>query len=160
MFKFNFGNKKPSIFKYAIVGVILTSIIGGLSQCTGVDERRYWDLFDEVQRKYVPGSMINDFIIKDPEKLERRIRRDVDKAIRQVTPEYDRIIERETQKYLPKYFEERNNEDTCYTKECKSLAPPMRICASWYEGCPLTNQEDPGILRELKREPINSSTTN
>lgn len=85
-FNFNFGNKKPDIFKYAIVGIILTSIIGGLSQCTGVSENEYWDLFDELQRTYIhgkngSGSMLNDFIIKDPVRLQRRIHRDVDRAI-------------------------------------------------------------------------------
>jgi hypothetical protein len=23
----------------------------------------------------------------------------------------------------------------CYTTECKALAPPMRICAPWVDGC-------------------------
>lgn len=136
MFKFNFGNKKPTIFKYAFVGITLSAIIGGLSYCTKIDERQYWDLLDEIQREYHPGSMINDFIIKDPEKFQRRIHRDVNRAIDDVTPEYDRIIKKYNIPYKPRYIEENNNDETCYTKECKSLAPPMRICASWYEGCP------------------------
>lgn len=86
MFNFNFGNKKPSIFKYAIVGIILTSVIGGLSQCTGVNENFYWDLLDEIQRspaaeKIGAGAMLNDFFIQDPKRLQRRIHRDVDRAI-------------------------------------------------------------------------------
>jgi hypothetical protein len=40
-----------------------------------------WDLFDEVQRRYFPQTILNDFVIKDPEKLDRRIKRDVDAAI-------------------------------------------------------------------------------
>ena len=130
-----FGKKKPDIKQYAIIGIVLSSIIAALSQCTGVSQNGLWDLLDEIQRKYFPQTILNEFIIKDPEKLNRRIIRDVDKAIREVTPEYDRIIEKADQKYQPKYLEELNDETLCYTDECKALAPPMRKCASWVEGC-------------------------
>ena len=132
---FKFGKKKPDIKQYAIVGVVLSSIIAILSQCTGVSENGLWDLLDEIQRKYFPQTILNEFILKDPEKLNRRIIRDVDKAIRDVTPEYDRIIREADQKYQPKYLEEKNDETLCYTDECKALAPPMRKCASWVEDC-------------------------
>lgn len=135
-FNFNFGKKKPDIIKYAIIGVVLSSIITGISRCTKIDEKVIWDVLDETQRKYFPDTTINDFIIKDPEKLQRRIHRDVDRAIKDVTPEYDAIIEKYNTRYKPVYIEEANNEETCYTKECKSLAPPMRICAPWSENCP------------------------
>lgn len=135
MFKFNFGNKKPNIFKYALIGLILTFIIGGVSRCTQVDEKLYWDLLDETQRRYFPEASVNDFVIKDPEKLQRRIVRDVDNAIQRATPEYDRIIEEDNKRYKPRYIEERNDEDTCYTPECKALSPPMRICSPWSENC-------------------------
>ena len=144
MFNFNFGNKKPSIKKYAVIGIIIAL----LSQCTHVKEDSIWDLLGEVQRRYFPQSIIKDFIIKDPEKLKRRVHRDVDRAIDQVTPEYDRIIKEADKKYQPRYVEETNDENVCYTDACKALAPPMRICAPWSSGCPLTNQEDPGILRK------------
>ncbi len=136
MFNFNFGNKKPDIKQYAIIGIVLSSIIVILSQCTGVSENGLWDLFDEIQRKYFPQTILNEFIIKDPEKLNRRIGRDVDRAIQNVTPEYDIIIREEDQKYKPKYVDEKNDESVCYTDECKALAPPMRICAVWVEDCP------------------------
>ena len=136
MFKFNFGNQKPNIFKYAIVGVILSSTIGLLSQCTKIDEKSYWDLYDEIQRRISPKSMTNDFILSDPKKLERRIHRDVNQAIESVTPEYDRIIQKENQKYLHRYIEEEINNDRCYSKECRSLGGPIRMCAPWYSGCP------------------------
>ena len=136
MFNFNFGNKKPDIKQYAIIGIVLSSIIAILSQCTGVSENGLWDLFDEIQRKYFPQTILNEFIIKDPEKLNRRIGRDVDRAIQNVTSEYDSIIEEADQKYKPKYVDEKNDESVCYTDECKALAPPMRICAVWVEDCP------------------------
>lgn len=132
---FNFGKKKPDIKQYAIIGIVLSSIIAALSQCTGVSQNGLWDLLDEIQRRYFPQTIINEFILKDPEKLNRRIIRDVDKAIRDVTSEYDRIISDYDRKYQPKYLEEPNDETLCYTDECKSLAPPMRKCASWVEDC-------------------------
>lgn len=136
MFNFNFGNKKPGIKQYAIIGIVLSSIIATLSQCTGISTNHLWDLLDEIQRKYFPQSIINEFIIKDPEKLNRRVERDVDRAIQNVTPEYDRIIAEADKKYKPRYVDEKNDESVCYTDECKALAPPMRICSPWVENCP------------------------
>jgi hypothetical protein len=132
---FKFGNKKPTIFNYAIVGIVLTTIIAILSQCTGVSKNGLWDLLDEIQRRYFPQGILNEFILKDPEKLNRRIIRDVDKAIRDVTPEYDRIISDYDRKYKPKYLEKPVDDSVCYTEECKKLGGEMRICAPWIEDC-------------------------
>jgi hypothetical protein len=132
---FKFGKKKPDIKQYAIIGIVLSSIIAALSQCTGVSENGLWDLLDEIQRKYFPQGILNELILKDTEKLNRRIIRDVDKAILDVTPEYDRIISDYDRKYQPKYLEEPNDETLCYTDDCKALAPPMRKCSSWVEDC-------------------------
>ena len=132
---FKFGKKKPDIKQYAIIGIILSSIIAALSQCTGVSENGLWDLLDEVQRKYFPQTILNEFILKDSEKLNRRIERDVDRAINEAIPEYNRFIEEADKKYNPKYIEEKNDETLCYSNECKTLAPPMRICAPWRQTC-------------------------
>lgn len=134
-FNFNFGKKKPDIKQYAIVGIILSSIIAALSQCSGISENSIWDLFDEIQRKYFPQTILNEFIIKDDEKLKRRIERDVDRAIEKVTPEYDRIIREADQKYKEKYLEKPIDENVCYTDECKSLGGEIRICAPWVKDC-------------------------
>ena len=40
---FNFGKKKPDIKKYAIIGIVLSSIIAALSQCSGVSQNGLWD---------------------------------------------------------------------------------------------------------------------
>ena len=132
---FNFGKKKPDIKQYAIIGIVLSSIIAALSQCTGVSQNGLWDLLDEIQRKYFPQTILNEFIIKDPEKLNRRIVRDVDKAIRDVTPEYDRIIKEADKKYQPRYSE-KPIDSSLQTGESKLLGGEMRICASWVEDCP------------------------
>jgi hypothetical protein len=132
---FKFGNQKPNIKQYAIIGIVLSSIIAALSQCTKIHENNFWDLLNEVQRRYFPQTILNEFILKDPEKLNRRIQRDVDKAIDAVTPEYDRIISDYDKKYKQRYMDLKNDETVCYTDECKALAPPMRICASWINDC-------------------------
>jgi hypothetical protein len=132
---FNFGKKKPDIKQYAIIGIVLSSIIAALSQCTGVSENGLWDLLDEIQRKYFPQTILNEFILKDSEKLNRRIGRDVGKAIDKVTPEYDRIIQEADQKYRPKYSE-KPIDPNLQTGESRLLGGEMRICAPWVEDCP------------------------
>jgi len=136
VFNFNFGKKKPDIKQYAIIAVVLSTIIGTLSQCTGISQNNIWDILDEIQRKYFPQTILNEFIIKDDEKLKRRIGRDVDRAINDVTPEYDRIISDYDRKYKPRYSEKPVDENVCYTNECKALGGELRICAPWVDGCP------------------------
>ena len=138
MYKFfiKFGlSNKTKIRTYVIVGLTVGTIIAGLSTCTKISENHFWDLLDEIQRKYFPQTPLNDIIINDPQKLERRIKRDVDRAIEKVTPEYDRIIREADQKYQPKYLEKPIDESVCYTDECKALGGEMRICAPWVPEC-------------------------
>ena len=129
---FKFGKQKPDIKQYAIIGIILSSLIAALSQCTGVSEDGLWDLLDEVQRKYFPQTILNEFVIKDPAKLDRRIKRDVDRAIDEVTPEYDRIIAESNKKYKPKYVEKPPDGSEAQ----RLLGGEMRICAVWVDDCP------------------------
>ena len=133
-FNFQFGKKKPDKKQLIIVGVVVSTLIAGLSQCTGVSESGLWDLLDELQRKYLPQGILNEIILQDPNKVNRRVERDVDKAIRDVTWDYDRIISDYDQKYKQKYLEEKNDESLCYSEDCKKLAPPMRICSPVFEG--------------------------
>ena len=132
-FNFNFGNKKPSIVQYAVVGSILSIIISLLSGFLKIDEKHIWELVDEIQRT-LHIQIVNDLIINDPELLNRRVHRDVDRAIDQVTPEYNRIIEESNKKYKPKYMDMENDESLCHSDDCKKLAPPMRICSPVFEG--------------------------
>lgn len=132
-FNFQFGKKKPTIVQYAIIGTILSTIITSFAACTKLPEERIWDLLDEIQRA-LKIDLLNDFIINDPVKLDKRIKRDIDKAIDDVTPEYDQIISDYTKKFKPKYMDEKNDESLCYTEDCKKLAPPMRICSPVFEG--------------------------
>lgn len=134
MFKFKFGNKKTQK-QLITIGLILSIIIAALSQCSKMPENSLWDLLDEIQREFFPQTIINEVILKDPDKINRRVERDVDRAIENVIPEYDRIIKEADKKYQPRYIEEKNDETLCYTDECKSFTPPMRICAPWIEDC-------------------------
>jgi len=131
---FKFGKQKPDIKQYAIIGIVLSSMIAVLSQCTGISENGLWDLLDEVQRRYLPGTILNEFVIKDPEKLDRRINRDVDAAI----AEYERLTGDDGKVRIPKprYSEKPPDSSVCYTKECQSLGGEMRLCAPWVDDCP------------------------
>lgn len=135
MFQFNFGNKKPDKKQLIIVGIILSTLIVTLSQCSKISENALWNLLDEIQREFFPQTIINEVILKDPDKINRRVERDVTRAIAKVAPEYDRIIRDADKKYQPRYIEEKNDENLCYTEECKSLSPPMRICSPWIDNC-------------------------
>ena len=129
---FNFGKKKPDIKQYAIIAIVLSSIIAALSQCTGVSENGLWDLLDEIQRKYFPQTILNEFILKDPEKLNRRVQRDVDRAIDEVTPEYNRIIQEADRRYKQRYSEKPPDGSEAQ----RLLGGEMRICAVWVDDCP------------------------
>ena len=132
MFNFNFGNKKPDKKQLIVLSIVLSSIIAALSQCTGVSQNGLWDLLDEVQRKYFPNSILNELILQDPHAVERRVKRDVDRAIDQVTPEYNRIIEESNKRYKPKYVEKAPDGSEAQ----KLLGGEMRICAIWVDDCP------------------------
>jgi hypothetical protein len=132
-FNFQFDKKRPDKKQLIIVGVVISTIIATLSQCSGVSENRLWDLLDELQRKYFPQTILNDIILQDPDKVNRRVGRDIDKAIRDVEKEYDRIIAESDRKYKPRYLEEKNDESLCYSEDCKKLAPPIRMCSPVFE---------------------------
>ena len=133
---FQFGKKKSSIFRYAIIGVILTSVVTGISQCTHIPEEKIYDIVDQIQRKIL-GKPLNDWIITDPILLDRRIEGDVNRAIDAVNPEYNRIISEYDKKYEQRYIEYPIDKSVCYTDECKKLGGEMRICAPWVDSCPL-----------------------
>ena len=132
MINFNFGKKKPDKKQLIILSVILSSIIAALSQCTGVSEGGLWDLLDEIQRKYFPQTILNEIFIQDSNKVERRVKRDVDRALAEVTPEYDRIIEESNKRYKPRYSEKAPDGSEAQ----RLLGGEMRICAVWVDDCP------------------------
>ncbi len=132
MFNFQFGKKKPDKKQLIIVSIVLSTLIATLSQCTGVSEDGLWDLLDEIQRRYFPQTILNDIFIQDPDKVERRVKRDVDLAINEVTPEYDRIIQESNKRYKPRYSEKEPDGSEAQ----RLLGGEMRICAVWVDDCP------------------------
>ena len=132
MINFNFGKKKPDKKQLIIISVVLSSIIAALSQCTGASEDGLWDLLDEIQRKYFPQTILNEIFIQDPNKVERRVKRDVDRALAEVIPEYDRIIQESNKKYKPRYSEKAPDGSEAQ----RLLGGEMRICAVWVDDCP------------------------
>ena len=132
MINFNFGNKKPDKKQLIILSIVLSTLIAALSQCTGVSENGLWDILDEIQRKYFPQGILNELILQDPNKVERRVKRDVDRAIDEVTPEYDRIISDYNRKYKQRYSEKPPDGSEAQ----KLLGGEIRICAVWVDDCP------------------------
>jgi len=128
-FNFHFGKKNPTVTKLIVVGITLSTIITTLSHCTGVKEENIWDLVDEVQRQ-LPNNIVRNIILRDPKKIERRVIRDIDKAI----VDYERLTgDVGTVRMLPpRYSELRVDEKVCYTRECKSLGGEIRLTAPWY----------------------------
>lgn len=119
---------KSVIFSFIIV-LIIVSLSGWLK----ISEKDLWKIYTSILQQF---GLNHELPRTESEKeLESRIELEVDRAINDVTPEYDRIISDYDRKYQPKYLEEPNDETLCYTDECKALAPPMRKCASWVEDC-------------------------
>ena len=133
MFNFNFGKKKPDKKQIILVSIVLSAVVATLSQCSGAPQERLWDLLDEVQRRLFPQTIINDVLLQDPGVVERRVKRDVDKSIR----DYERLTgdTGEVKIPLPRLIERSLDTSKCYTEECKSLGGEMRICAPWVDNC-------------------------
>jgi hypothetical protein len=133
MFNFNFGKKKPDKKQIILISIITSGIVATLSQCTGASQERLWDLLDEFQRVLFPGTIINDVLLQDPGVVDRRVKRDVDKAIR----DYERLTrDSEPPRVpLPRLIEKALDTSKCYTEECKKLGGEMRLCAPWVDTC-------------------------
>ena len=130
MFNFNFGKKKPDKKQIIIISVVLSSIVATLSQCTGAPQERLWDLLDEVQRTLFPQTIINDVLLQDPGIVERRVQRDVDRAIR----DYEDLT-RGTEPPrvpLPRLIEKAPDNSEAQ----RLLGGEMRLCAPWVDTCP------------------------
>jgi hypothetical protein len=133
MFNFNFGKKRPDKKQLIIISAILSAIVATLSQCTGAPQERLWDLLDEVQRTFFPQTIINDVLLQDPGVVERRVERDVDKAVR----EYEDLTrDSEPPRVpLPRLIEKAPDKALCYSDDCKKLGGEMRLCAPWVDSC-------------------------
>ena len=128
MINFNFGKKKPDKRELIKVSIIVSLLIAVLSSLTGISETKLWDLLDEFQRKHLPLGILNELIIRDSEKTERRVTRDVDAAI-------DRYLtENPEDPIIPKPRLVEKPPDGSKAQEL--LGGEMRLCAPWVDDCP------------------------
>jgi hypothetical protein len=117
---------------------IISAVMIGISLLSGwlnISEKQLWKyyqlLLEQLNVKYELPELKNN-----QDKLDARVELAVDRALAEVTAEYDLIIAEADKKYKPKYVDGVNDEAVCYTDQCKTLAPPMRLCASWVDDCP------------------------
>jgi hypothetical protein len=129
MFNFNFGKKKPDKKQIIFISIVLSGIVATLSQCSGVPQERLWDLLDEVQRSLFPQTIINDVLLQDPGVVDRRVERDVDKAIR----EYEELTKDSDPPRvpLPRLIEKAPDSSEAQ----KLLGGEIRLCAPWVDDC-------------------------
>jgi len=125
---FNFGKKTKNIYTYAFIGVLFTTIVTLVSQCTGIPENKIYDAVDEIQRN-IPSKPLNDFIINDPVLLNRRVTRDVDEAIRQ----YEELVQDKESRLSPSFSSEKPPDESSAQA---LLGGEIRICGSWVPDCP------------------------
>ena len=126
---FNFGKRKTNI---GIV-LVLTITVTSLSSCLKIEDKYIWDIVYEYLVKYTPDSPLIPELQKTPGIVERKSKRTVDKAIR----DYQRLTGDDGSVKIPspRYSEGTTDSSVCYTPECLALAPPMRLCAPWLDGC-------------------------
>lgn len=140
MFKlFEVKNKKltliPILEKKRLKRVLLGSLvlIGliFLGNWVKLNDQEFWKLYMAIAQHFG----LEEGVPKNQKKLNAKVEIEVDKAIARVAPEYDAIIREADRKYQPIFIDLEPNGTLCYTDSCKSLEPPMRLCAPWVEDC-------------------------
>jgi uncharacterized membrane protein len=131
-----FPQLSPKKIKGFFIISAVIAIISLLSGWLNISEKQLWKyyqlLLEQLNLKYELPELKNN-----QDKLDARVELEVDRALAEATAEYDRIIaEADKNKYKPRYVDGVNDEAVCYTDECKTLAPPMRLCAPWVDDCP------------------------
>jgi hypothetical protein len=131
--KFKLGRPPTSVVKYAVVGALLSILVATISQCTKIPKDKVQRIIDIIQRRIAPDSALNDYILKDPEWLDNRIKSDVDDAL---------AIYKHQSGWTPVeipdavYSEKPVDPSVCYTEDCKALGGEMRMCSPWEDNCP------------------------
>ena len=124
----------PGKIKNTIIVSAILLLISFVSGILTIDEKHLWKFYNVIIKQF--GFQLELPDSKNEKSLESKIELEIDNSIKNVEREYDRIIREADKKYQPRYIEEKNDETLCYTDECRSLAPPMRICAPWLDDCP------------------------
>ena len=123
------SKKLRSIIISSVVILIVVSLSGWLK----MSEKDIWKFYNLIMQQF---GLDRDVIkIESEQERDARIELEVDKAINDVIPEYDRIIREADQKYQPRFLEKPVDESVCSSEDCKKLGGEMRICAPWVETC-------------------------
>ena len=123
------SKKLRSIIISSVVILIVVSLSGWLK----MSEKDIWKFYNLIMQQF---GLDRDVIkIESEQERDARIELEVDKAINDVIPEYDRIIREADQKYQPRFLEKPVDESVCSSEDCKKLGGEMRICAPWVENC-------------------------
>ena len=127
---FNYRRKKLSIYFILVLTIVVTS----LSSCLKIEDKHIWDIIYEVLVKYQPDSPLIPELQKDPGIIDRKVKRTVDKAIR----DYERLTGDDGTVRIPspRYSEKPVDTSVCYTPECQALGGEIRLCAPWALDCP------------------------
>jgi hypothetical protein len=125
----------PKNIKKSLIGLVIIGIISLLSGWLNISEKQVWKYYQLLMGALNLTNDLPEFS-NNEHKLDSKIELAVDRALAEATPEYNRIIAEADKKYKPRYVDGVNDETVCYTDECKTLAPPMRICAPWVDDCP------------------------
>ena len=130
--KFKLGRPPTSVVKYAIVSALLSILVATISQCTKTPKDKVQRIIDTIQRRVAPDSALNDYILKDPEWLDNRIKSDVDDALTLY-----KFQSGWAHVEIPDavYSEKPIDPSVCYTEDCKALGGEMRLCSPWMDGC-------------------------
>ena len=84
----------------------------------------------QAQRTFFPQTIINDVLLQDPGVVDRRTKRDVDKAI----ADYERLTGSSDPPRvpLPRLIEKAPDNSEAQ----RLLGGEMRLCAPWVDSCP------------------------
>ena len=85
-FEVSFGKKREHPLRIYIVAALLSFLVDMLHSILGVPQKDLWVIIDQIGREYGIKD-INDVILNSPTLLDGRIKRDVDDALKDITPE-------------------------------------------------------------------------
>lgn len=86
IFEFKRGKERKNIFHYAKLGLLLRGSIDVISLIPGVEKEKVFNLVDKLQLS-LKIDVLNDYIIKDEELLEYRLKRVITEAIQEYEDE-------------------------------------------------------------------------
>jgi hypothetical protein len=110
---------KKTIFDWVKISLILETILEFISRVLKIPKDKLWPFVDEIQRELLKRGWIddtvNDYIIKTPELLDQRVKRDVDQAIADYEKQEPEVINMKNETILAEIEKDK------YTEEQKKI---------------------------------------